>query len=203
MTLSKVQTLSGVNFVLATQGFFLARRMVLFSRNHVTLRFKFKKVYFSFLQPNQVKKAIMVQKRRIVAHRNVANFNRMLRTGARFSYSYFSRFFEAALTNVNGCNRLHSQLIRTGDFFAQETTDSAKNLIGVYTGSRDEIVDSEAFNNRGVDPTFTIGEVRISRIKFKPGYQRIWRRVRTALKDSLRLRFIYQKQLTRYLTRFY
>ena len=46
-------------------------------------------------------------------------------------------------------------------------------------------------------------EVRLSRVRFKPGYQRMWRDARYALKEVLNLRFIYQKQLTKYIIRFY
>jgi hypothetical protein len=55
-------------------------------------------------------------------------------------------------------------------------------------------------NNTPSSPT---REVRLGRVRFKPGYQRLWRDSRTALKDLLNLKFIYQKQLTRYLVRFY
>mgnify|MGYP006077347785 CR=1 FL=1 len=52
-------------------------------------------------------------------------------------------------------------------------------------------------------PSSPTREVRLGRVRFKPGYQRLWRDSRTALKDLLNLKFIYQKQLTRYLVRFY
>jgi hypothetical protein len=47
-----------------------------------------------------------------------------------------------------------------------------------------------------------LNEVRISRVRFKPGYQRIWRESRQALKDLLGVKFFYQKQLTSYIVRF-
>jgi hypothetical protein len=48
-----------------------------------------------------------------------------------------------------------------------------------------------------------VPEVRLQRVKFKPGYQRLWRDARTALKDLMGVKFIYQKQLTKLLIRFY
>ena len=44
---------------------------------------------------------------------------------------------------------------------------------------------------------------RIRRIKFKPGYSRIWRKARTSLQTLMFLKFRYQHRLTRYLHRFY
>lgn len=42
---------------------------------------------------------------------------------------------------------------------------------------------------------------QIRRIRFKPGYQRIWRQARTALQEILGLRFQYQKRLTKYVAK--
>ena len=46
-------------------------------------------------------------------------------------------------------------------------------------------------------------DIRLPRVRFKPGYQRLWRESRLSLKELLGLKFIYQKQLTKYLIRFY
>jgi hypothetical protein len=43
----------------------------------------------------------------------------------------------------------------------------------------------------------------IKRIRFKPGYSKIWRAARSCLKSLLLLKFLYQKQLTRFLIQFY
>jgi hypothetical protein len=48
-----------------------------------------------------------------------------------------------------------------------------------------------------------LSEVKIPRIRFKPGYQRMWRMSRLALKELVGVKFTYQKQLTKYLTRFF
>jgi hypothetical protein len=44
--------------------------------------------------------------------------------------------------------------------------------------------------------------ISIKRIKFKPGYSRLWRLSRVALKFLLSLKFQYQQKLTKYLSRF-
>lgn len=45
-------------------------------------------------------------------------------------------------------------------------------------------------------------DVTVERIKFKPGYQRLWRKFRLALAESLNIRYTYQQQLTKYLIKF-
>jgi len=61
------------------------------------------------------------------------------------------------------------------------------------------------YNTKGIDvgDLYIHSEVRIPRVRFKPGYQRIWREVRSALKVSLNVKFQYQQQLTKYLVKFY
>jgi len=49
---------------------------------------------------------------------------------------------------------------------------------------------------RDVDP-------RVPRIKFKPGYTRIWRKARMGVKDYFQIKFQYQHRLTRFLPHFY
>jgi len=38
---------------------------------------------------------------------------------------------------------------------------------------KEGIIYSEDFNNMGIDESFNVGEVFISRVRFKPGYQRM------------------------------
>lgn len=70
-----------------------------------------------------------------------------------------------------------------------------------------DLIKSQHNNNWYLNQKKNIGinysEVKLTRIKFKPGYQRMWREARLALKDSLSLNFTYQKQLTKYITSFY
>ena len=44
-------------------------------------------------------------------------------------------------------------------------------------------------------------ELYLPRVKFKPGYQRIWRQSRKAIAESIGLKYIYQKQMTKYMNR--
>ena len=54
--------------------------------------------------------------------------------------------------------------------------------------------------NKGFN-TYFRREVRIKRIKFKPGYSRIWRNARKAINTTLNFNLKYQYRLTRELTR--
>ena len=203
--LLELRTALRVPFILNVSGIFLTRRLLLTEDKLRTWAYRFKKLFFSFLQPNQVKKSIMNRQRRIVKHRAIGRFSLKSSSYFTFSYAYFNRFFKLDLLNRIQVNLWSRIDINTTDFFATSwlsPTVNCSTYLG-YTESQNELVNVNFFNNKGSDYTFTVGEVRIPRVKFKPGYQRIWRRVRTALKENLNLRFIYQKQLTTYLTRFY
>jgi hypothetical protein len=73
----------------------------------------------------------------------------------------------------------------------------------MYDRSIDDIFYSKEFEDRGVDDSFRVWEVKIPRIRFKPGYQKLWRDARVALKELLGVKFRYQYRLTRYVTRFF
>jgi len=44
-------------------------------------------------------------------------------------------------------------------------------------------------------------ELFLPRIKFKPGYQRLWRQARSAIADNIGLRYTYQKQMTKHVAK--
>jgi len=81
-------------------------------------------------------------------------------------------------------------------------TNFAQNSLNFKT-SKNDILYRNLFLLKGDDVSFKKSEVHITRIRFKPGYQRLWRDARTALKESLHIKFQYQYRLTRYLTRFF
>lgn len=66
-----------------------------------------------------------------------------------------------------------------------------------FTNNHINYVDGKMFKKRPRT------EVKVSRIKFKPGYQRVWRKARLGFKEYFDLKFVYQKRLTSYLRKFY
>ena len=195
----------GLNLSLKLTSFFLRQKNLKTRQKRVKFKYRFKKTYFSFLAPNQAKKSIMLQKKRIIISRLALNIKRFSKPKSRFTYLYFNNAYKSFTKLKNKLAALeNSTHVTAADLFHEFSYQSKTGYTLPLTyRTRDDIIDSAGFHNKGTNQTFRYGEVRVPRVKFKPGYQRIWRRVRTALKDSLRLRFIYQKQLTKYLTHFY
>lgn len=168
-------------------------------KNPFTYKFLFKKKIFSFLYPNEVRSALMHSKKKITLYKLVFNFKKRIKTGPRFNLASFNKLLikqykSSMQQNIALSNSLWSPGTRPL---------RSESLYHNYSVSKDEIIYSDQFRHRGTDTSFRTSEVKIPRVRFKPGYQRMWRRARTALKESLSLKFTYQQQLTRYLVRFY
>ena len=185
----------GKNFIFKNFGFFLKHNLRYFSNKLFRYKYNFKKLIFSFLFPNQVKKNIMNKKRRIIISRFFYK-NR--------NYSPKSFRFSVKLLKNNFKKYYNYHLLNKSFFYKTITNDSFNNSkINNYQTSYSEILYPSNYSNRGNDYSFKLNEVHIKRVRFKPGYQRIWRNARISVKESLNLKFKYQYTLTKYLTRFF
>jgi hypothetical protein len=175
-------------FIFRNSGLFLSSKYNFFRvmKSDMRFKFRFKKKYFSFLAPNEIKKAVLTKKKKITLSRFFYNRRRSIE-------SYDSNFFSVKDT-----------LFRFREFFKKEYS-SATTLLGVnsqYRRSYGDVIYKDLLTRKGLDEADRYGEVLIPRVRFKPGYQRIWRLARSTLKESLRLKYAYQYRLTRYVMRF-
>lgn len=179
---------------------FLNSLMLRNQRNPFTYKFLFKKKLFSFLYPNEVRNSIMNRKKRITFYNLVYKLKG--KSKPRYIMSSFNKFFIKHY-KYSLCNE-QNQIQLNSIFGNRKLTKHSPNLnYNNYIKSRDEIMYVDNFTYRGQDSSFRWSEVKIPRVRFRPGYQRMWRRARKALQESLNLKFVYQKQLTRYLVKFY
>jgi hypothetical protein len=162
-------------FVFRNIGAFLVTKPLNSQNLDFHFKFRTKKRLFSFLAPNQAKKTIMLRKRRIITHKTVYGLRKRFKTRSRFSYLFFKKLNRRSMKPLLYAKSLHSYALETSDLFTPDAL-STNRLLGRMQGyelSRDEIVSTPSFYNRGPDTAFRTGEVRIPRIRFKPGYQRI------------------------------
>jgi hypothetical protein len=148
--------------------------------------FQIKKKFFSFLKINELKMSVFKIKRNLLLSKMFFLLLRNNKTTKLYKlknksiYSYFKNFnnvFHRHLSS-DSYNRLDisDDLFRKGMSLRSSETN-----------------DQRTFGR----------ELRIPRVKFKPGYQRLWRQFRLAFAESINYRYIYQQQLTRYFVNFY
>lgn len=198
-------TRTGKSFTFKNTGMFMNALTFFNQKNPFTFKFLFKKKIYSFLYPNEVRNALMNRKKRITFYKLVYKIKHKAKQRPRYTLSSFNKFFlnhyKSSLYNTAN-NLMTHDLFSTKQSGLGDLDQQHLDLKG-YNVPKEEILYTENFKHRGQDLSFRWSEVKIPRVRFRPGYQRMWRRARTALRESLNLRFIYQQQLTRYLVRFY
>ena len=143
----------------------------------VNKAYRVKKIFYSFLRTNELKKTILDSRKKLIYNKIVS----VLKVN-KFLFKRVISRSQNALTLLN--SNLYVTL-NTGSVLSSDkiTSEASKLSLGR----------KNAFGN----------ELRIPRVRFKPGYQRLWRNFRLAFAESVDFRYIYQQQLTKYLMRFY
>ena len=164
-----IKTKTKLNFTLQNIGYFILKQLTLFSNvTKPVLKYKYRKILYSFIKPNQIKNNIFKRK----------------------SFILFN-------SCIYSTNKTH-QLQMLGEF-SRMSTHNVKFYLQNYQ-NKNVLLPNNTQNINRIPP---IQEVKLSRVKFKPGYQRLWRSSRSALKDLIGLKLTYQKQFTKFLVSFY
>lgn len=170
----KIRISSKINkpFIIANVGMFIFSRFNFFKPMVLNLPFKyrFKKQFYSFLQPNFLKKSIFLKKRRIITsrffykHKNprkpsVSAISRRF-WKARFSYKHMFSKFTSFFT------------YDSANYLAGKGT-SINNISTFYNHYYDRMLYTYKDSKQKFGDLHRYGEVFIPRVRFKPGYQRI------------------------------
>jgi hypothetical protein len=174
-----LRTSHKVNFILHNVGLLLPFKFIYKFRKHINL-YILKKKAFSFLRRNEYKMHIFNIRRKYMKWQSFLCKKLSRMNFTRFkSYNFFKYEF---LTNLDIFNKKFLQ-----NFFLNE------KILGI----------GRSYDSFSKSSLFYFSEVRIPRVRFKPGYQRLWRGYRQALAELINFRYVYQGQLTKYLTHFY
>ena len=178
-------------FAFRNVGVFLWSQRKKFFDKNIKSRFIFKKKLYSFLFPNEVRKAIMNRRKSFKSYRFVYN-----KSNLRKKKGYYSLvFFKANYKNFFRLTALAQALPLRNKPLSQNWLNSVK--------TREEVLYEGEFHNKGHIENSRGREIFLKRIRFKPGYQRIWRQAREAALEHFNIRTVYQQQLTKYLSKFY
>ena len=160
---------TGKNLIFRNTSMFLFTHLFLIQKEPFTYKFLFKKKIFSFVFPNEIRSSIMNRKKRITFFKLVFKVKHKSKQKSYYSFSSFNKLFlnwykDSTQNNTVGLypgqpahgHKPHTNLIYSG-----------------YTTTRDEIIYEEDFKFKGIDMSFKLSEVKIPRIRFRPGYQRM------------------------------
>jgi len=172
---TKIYTTHGSPFISYKDG--LARtKKFSFKGKFIENSFLIKKKFYSFLRTNEYKKQIFNSRKKFL----VSKVLKLLNT-------YSSKF--------NSLNFFTTSNMR----FLQKNQRIENEPYVTSPGDRIHSLHSKL---KVANPSITYRELHMQRVRFKPGYQRLWRNFRLALAELVNFRYIYQKQLTRYLIKF-
>lgn len=150
-------------------------------KTNFTFAYKIWKSFYSFLKTNELKKY------------TYDNVRLLLFKQLQKHLVYSHRLFKSTVTKHSSFSFFYS-LYR----------------LNAYEHSSTFLTDQIYWRHNEIAPTLnfpcpdqeTYTELHIPRVKFKPGYMRLWRHFRLAFAESVNFKYIYQQQLTRYISRF-
>lgn len=177
-------------FVLFYLGLFLPLGLNFKKFIKLPRTFTIRKKLYSFLKINELKYSLFSHKRKLTVIKFLKKINK---------HSLPKNFF------LRSCNLFSFFSYKSRSLLPLKLLNS-NNYHGSYSGDRSSIYSNNRFYKvspitryKRTSPAY----FKLSRIRFKPGYQRLWRNFRLALAESINLKYTYQQQLTKYLTKFY
>jgi hypothetical protein len=140
---------------------FFAKILYPTQKNPFTVKYIFKKKLYSFLYPNEVRNSLLTKKKNFIFYKLI--FNKKL---TNTTDGYYSTRKLKKLFNYTSLKLI---LSKESKIFSKKNTQ----IFTHQTKELNEIYDHDNFNFRGTDDSFKLSEVKIPRIQFKPGYQRM------------------------------
>ena len=173
--LTSIYTTHGCSFINYKGGLVLNNKFSFRGKLHQS-SFLIKKKFYSFLKINEYKKYIFDSRKKFL----ISKILKLLNT--------------------------HHGKFNSINFFVNSNMRFLKKSKCVnnvpYVTSPEDYIHSTHNKLSELNSTVTYRELHMPRVRFKPGYQRLWRNFRLALADLVNFRYTYQRQLTRYLIKF-
>ena len=167
-------------FILSTIGFIFLQNISTQTSSYIKSRFN--RFRYSFLFKKDLKRYLLKKPGRLKLISSATLFSNYKTKYNRFGKPFINSYFSQQMNQISDNNQ---PLLVDNVLTSQNPLFSYKNprKYTSYLGS------------------FFKKEVRVKRIKFKPGYSRIWRNARETLNMSLNFNAQYQYRLTRHLNK--
>lgn len=183
------------NFIFNTHSF-LFLTSIFFSY----FKHKIKKTLFNFLQKNDIQRYVLKHFLRNNLNSVFLKHNSVNSNGFRHKliYKFFSRsFFKTLVLNTDTNSSLWSNLKYTNLSFLAKFSSKLRIKFSEKTN-----LNYSKYLNTNLSHQNTFSNLNIRRIKFKPGYMKIWREARAVLQTTMNLSYQYQYRLTKFIHKF-
>jgi len=158
----EILTKSKQSFVLKSPIMFFKQFFLKNSLKTSLKKFIFKKTIFSFFKTNEVRRNLMNLKKKFFIYNLVFKEKILRKQGLHFSPSKLKQIYK----NNMYYNLANYKLKTTSTF------ETSQHIFALKTKSLN-ITSKDVFNLKGLDFTLKRPEVKIPRVKFKPGYKRL------------------------------
>ena len=182
-----IKTTSNAKYIFKNIGLFFLKKIIKPHNKPYYFKYKIKKLLYSFFFNNDIKNRFFLKKQKIKYYNFIYLLKKKKYNKYNFSLINFKKKFNF-YKNIN-IKLFNNNYIN-------------QNKLFFYKKNYENILFEFEYKSRGNDKSFIYNELRIKRIRFKPGYKKIWREAREALKIFFKKKFIYQQQLTKYLFKF-
>jgi hypothetical protein len=146
-------------FILLNAGLFLVyQNNILLKNDFYQNRSQFKKKLLSFVYPENEKKAIFLRKKKLTLKSILRNMSKNISLTRNFSYKNLNQIYDNSKA-----------------FFYANKPLRPKSALFNYATSPIDILDTRHHRTKGLDNRylFTLREAKLSRVRFKPGYQKL------------------------------
>ena len=166
----------GKPFILNSSLMFFTKMIFKTKNKPFNYKYMFKKKLFSFLYPNEVRNALLYKKKQFVFYKLIFDKNKKLNNSDFYSTRKLKKLFNYHNFQNNISNQYNffsnTSLLKNADPSTTRMTPKSSNF-AYFTHEISEVEGREDFKLRGTNNSFKIAEVKIPRIQFKPGYQRL------------------------------
>lgn len=157
-----LSTRSSQHFTLRSPIMFLTQFFIKNTLQNLIPKFIFKKKIFSFLKPNEVRQALMNRKKQLFTYKLVFNQKALIYKSLNFSPLKLKQLYTTLVTT----NLKNSQPLFSNSSQSMNRTFSLQHQLS-------DVLNADTFDLRGTSQLFQRLEVKIPRVRFKPGYQRM------------------------------
>jgi hypothetical protein len=155
---------SGSSFIIQHIGLFIHFKLFFFKPKFESFKFKLKKKIFSFYKTNEIKQTIMEHRKSLFIFKYIDSKNLLWDKRTNYDYSNYNLNLDFYLKK-----KIELKSLSSLNFYKSKYLFNLSS----YNRSTSDIGYTDYLKSFTLDPKYRQLELKIPRIKFNPGYQRL------------------------------